>query len=416
MADKITYLSIPAFLVLVLLEVLIYKYKGIKSHTYSEIVVNLSIGLAERLMYLTMYTLFYGIYEYLHLQYALYEIPATLATWLLLFLFIDFLWYWYHRSGHQINLFWAVHIVHHSSNDYNLTVAARITILQHAVRLAFWSILPILGFPTYMIMIVMSFVGAYQVFLHHQLGGRLGFLEHIFVTPSSHRVHHGSNDIYIDKNFGGVLIVWDKLFGTYQKEEEQVVYGLSKPFLIKSFFGSQLHYLIEIFYNAFKSKSFKQGLSVLFINPKYFESKREYKKIETQLFGRTKPVLKLTKKLIYYINIQLLAVALLISCLGLIDYSSLVVKVHLFILVFSTLVICTSLLTKRKWAYGLELLRLATGLSLLYLYSDHYGVFVGGIITIGIALLLYNTIHQLYSKLLFTNQNIFKISNGSAEH
>lgn len=406
MADKITYLSIPAFLVLVLLEVAIYKYKGIKSHSYPEIVVNLSIGLAERLMYLTMYTLFYGIYEYLHDNYALYDIQSNLWTWAVLFILMDILWYWYHRSGHQINLFWAVHIVHHSSNDYNLTVAARITMLQHMVRLAFWGMLPVIGFPTHMIMIVMSFIGAYQVFLHHQLGGKLGFLEYIFVTPSSHRVHHGSNDIYIDKNFGGVLIIWDRMFGTFQKEEEKVVFGLSKPFLIKSFFGSQLHYLLEIFYHAFKSSGWKQALWVLFSNPKYFKSDREFKKIEFQLFGRTKPILELTKPLIYYINIQLLSVAAIISCIGLIDFSSVSTKIHLFILVFSSLIICTSLLTKRKWAYSLELLRLTVLVSFLYMYFGHYSVFIIGILTIGVALLLYNTIQQFYSKLLFSDYDI----------
>jgi sterol desaturase/sphingolipid hydroxylase (fatty acid hydroxylase superfamily) len=160
---------------------------------------------------------------------------------LALFIATDFVWYWYHRLAHTINIFWCVHVVHHQSEDFNYTVSARITVLQAFVRTGFWSVLPLAGFSAEMITSILLVHEVYPFFVHTQLIGKMGILEHIIVTPSHHRVHHACNDEYLDKNYGDVLIIWDKLFGTFVEEKAPPVYGLTKQLGSQSFLWQHFH-------------------------------------------------------------------------------------------------------------------------------------------------------------------------------
>ena len=136
----------------------------------------------------------------------------------------DFVWYWYHRLGHEVNIFWGAHIVHHQSEEFNFTVAARITTLQAIVRNVFWCILPFIGFHPNLVMTILVVHGVYSFFTHTQILEKQKWLEYIFITPSLHGVHHASDEKYLDKNYGDVFVFWDKLFGTFQKEEEKPKY------------------------------------------------------------------------------------------------------------------------------------------------------------------------------------------------
>jgi sterol desaturase/sphingolipid hydroxylase (fatty acid hydroxylase superfamily) len=148
---------------------------------------------------------------------------------ILLFLLTDLLYYAFHWLGHFSRFFWASHVIHHSSEKFNLTTSLRSPITNSWFRFLFSSPLPLLGFDPAMVVLMDSVVLVYTFFIHTELVGKLGPLEYVLNTPSHHRVHHGRNPKYIDKNFGGVLILWDKLFGTFQAEEERPVYGLTKP-------------------------------------------------------------------------------------------------------------------------------------------------------------------------------------------
>lgn len=216
--------AVPLFTSLMLLEYFIAKKKRLSYFNLHNSIANLSIGIAERLCDVLVTASFYYIYDAIQKKYGLFHIKQSLWLWILLLLCTDFLWYWYHRLAHEINLFWAVHVVHHQSEDYNYTVSARITVLQAFVRTLFWAVLPLLGFPASMITVMLLIHGIYPFFIHTRLIGKLGILEYILVTPSHHRVHHASNEKYLDKNYGDVFIIWDKLFGTFQKEEEEPVY------------------------------------------------------------------------------------------------------------------------------------------------------------------------------------------------
>ncbi len=149
-------------------------------------------------------------------------------TWVALFLADDFLYYWYHRTHHTIRVFWASHVVHHSSRFYNLSTALRQPWTPFT-SLPFWLPLALLGFSPWMILLQQSVSLLYQFFIHTERVERLWRpVELVMNTPSHHRVHHGSNRQYLDKNYGGILIVWDRLFGTFEAEGERVVYGLTK--------------------------------------------------------------------------------------------------------------------------------------------------------------------------------------------
>jgi sterol desaturase/sphingolipid hydroxylase (fatty acid hydroxylase superfamily) len=154
--------------------------------------------------------------------------------WTLLLLAEDFLYYWLHRFDHEIRFFWAVHVTHHSSDHLNFTVGFRSSVFQPLYRFIYFIPLAILGFKPLDIVFMYSLTQIWGIFVHTELIRKMGFLEYFMVTPSHHRVHHASNPKYLDKNLGMFLIIWDKMFGTFQPElpssqYEEVRYGLTKP-------------------------------------------------------------------------------------------------------------------------------------------------------------------------------------------
>jgi hypothetical protein len=153
---------------------------------------------------------------------------------------VDFLYYWFHRFGHEVNAGWAAHVVHHQSEEYNLTVALRQGAFQQLFSWVFYLPLALLGFPPLVFLTCSALNTLYQFWIHTRLVGRLGPLEWVMNTPSHHRVHHGRNPKYIDRNHAGVFIVWDRLFGTFKQEDEEPVYGITTP--LRSFDPLRAHF------------------------------------------------------------------------------------------------------------------------------------------------------------------------------
>lgn len=178
---------------------------------------------------------------------ALFTIPRNGFTFLLTFILADFIYYWFHRASHLWKPLWAFHLVHHSSVCMNLTTAYRLNWFSALVSPVFFVPLVVLGFPADFIVLSYALNLVYQFFLHTEAVGKLGVAEGIIDTPSAHRVHHGSNPIYIDKNFGGVLIIWDRLFGTYQPETEKVKYGITTGFISNNPFRLVFQGFIDLF-------------------------------------------------------------------------------------------------------------------------------------------------------------------------
>lgn len=156
------------------------------------------------------------------------NIPQTVWTWGLALLAADFTYYWMHRMEHEHRILWASHSVHHSSEDYNLTVGFRLSVVEGLFEWLFLVPMILIGFNPFQAIIALILVAQYQHWVHTERVQKLGWLDEVFNTPSVHRVHHGSNRQYLDKNYGGILMVWDKLFGTFEREEEKVRYGLTR--------------------------------------------------------------------------------------------------------------------------------------------------------------------------------------------
>jgi sterol desaturase/sphingolipid hydroxylase (fatty acid hydroxylase superfamily) len=195
------------------------------------------------------------------------QLPHKAWVFMLTFITADFIYYWFHRASHYWKPLWAFHLVHHSAMHMNLTNAYRLNWFSALVSPLFFIPVALLGMPTDFIVISYALNLAYQFFLHTEAIGTLGPIEKVMDTPSSHRVHHGSNPIYIDKNFGGVLIIWDRLFGTYQPETERVNYGLTTGFLSYNPFRLVMQGFLNWFKPVSSTKALGNSTPVLEASP-----------------------------------------------------------------------------------------------------------------------------------------------------
>ncbi len=258
---------VPLFIGVMWLEYYISRKRKLHLHQFNESVANINVGIAERVTDIFVSGIFYYVFTLIYQHWALFKIPQNWITWILLFLLTDLVWYWYHRFGHKVNLFWSAHVVHHQSGDFNYTTSVRITVFQALARGLFWCILPLAGFSPFMITVLLMIHGAYPFFTHTQLVGKLGWLEKFLVTPSHHRVHHSSNAAYLDKNFGDMLIIWDKIFGTFTEETEIPVYGLTKPQNSHSFLWQHFHFYLELLVSIQRAKGIGPKFKVIFGKP-----------------------------------------------------------------------------------------------------------------------------------------------------
>jgi sterol desaturase/sphingolipid hydroxylase (fatty acid hydroxylase superfamily) len=237
-----------------------YSVKGTLSNVYLTL-LNLSLDVITRLGCLFVLTYFY--------QFKIVEIQQPFLYWFVLLITQDFMYYWLHRVDHYCRLFWAVHVTHHSSEEFNLTVGFRSSVFQPLYRFIYFIPLALLGFEAMDILFIYAATQIYGILIHTKTVNKLGVLEWFMSTPSHHRVHHGSNVKYLDKNMGMVFIIWDKLFGTFAKEDEneKVVFGLTEN--IKTFHPLKMvfHEWINIFKDLEKPSSLKAKFMYVFGPP-----------------------------------------------------------------------------------------------------------------------------------------------------
>ena len=190
---------------------------------------------------------------------------SSILTWIVAFVAYDFFYYWFHRISHERQIFWASHVAHHQSEDYNLSTALRQTGTGFFLTWVFYIPLFIIGVPSYVFVSVASINLIYQFWVHTEHVPKLGWFELFFVSPSNHRVHHAQNEEYIDKNYGGVFIVWDRLFGTFKEEEDNVsaVYGIRGSLKTFNPVWANLHIYVKMLREIFHTKNFKDKLYVL---------------------------------------------------------------------------------------------------------------------------------------------------------
>ncbi|TNE29379.1 MAG: fatty acid hydroxylase family protein [Bacteroidetes bacterium] len=233
-------LSIPVFFGLIVIE-WVYDWisKG-SSYRANDAFGNISCGIFEQSTGLLVSVLTVGLYSITYEYFHIWNLEQNFINGVLLFLGVDFLYYWAHRMSHEVNLFWIGHVVHHQSEEYNLSVALRQGALQKIFTSPFYLPMAIIGFSPEWFLYILAWNTLYQFWIHTEKIDKLGPLEWILNTPSHHRVHHGRDPKYIDKNHAATLIIWDKIFGTFQAEEEHPHYGITKP--VNSFNPIDAHF------------------------------------------------------------------------------------------------------------------------------------------------------------------------------
>jgi sterol desaturase/sphingolipid hydroxylase (fatty acid hydroxylase superfamily) len=234
-------LAVPFFMLGIFLELR-------TDHTvyrFGDALADMSSGVFQQVVQLFLNVLFLAGYHWLYEHHRLFTLP-TWAAWIVAIVGVDLVYYWWHRLSHEVNFLWAAHVVHHSSEDYNLAVALRQSIFTGLTGFPMFALLSFLGVPTLIYATVHSFNTLYQFWIHTQLIGKLGPFEKWINTPSLHRVHHAINPRYLDKNYGGTFMIWDRLFGTYAPEIEPCVYGIVKPLASFDVWWTQMHYYVEL--------------------------------------------------------------------------------------------------------------------------------------------------------------------------
>jgi sterol desaturase/sphingolipid hydroxylase (fatty acid hydroxylase superfamily) len=394
-------LAVPLFIFFMLLEYRVSVKKKKAVYHFNEAVANLNVGIGERLSDMLTTGAFFYVFTWVHQHFALFTIPASLLTWFFLFLLTDLIWYWYHRFGHEVNLFWSVHVVHHQSEDFNFTVSARITVFQAVARGLFWSVLPLIGFDPGMITVLLLIHGAYPFFTHTQLIGKLGWLEYVLVTPSHHRVHHSSNPAYLDKNYGDVLIIWDKIFGTFKEEQEAPVYGLTSPLNSHSFLWQHFHFILEMTVAFRSAKGTFNKFRVLFGKPDDIDPRiRPY--LERKLLSRNEQA-EQTLWLKQFIFLQTLVTLLLLFLIILFEWYFSPVQLLMAALFIVLSVISTgAMLEQKRWVFYLDFARLCLTAIVLFSYFPSVYLLVTVLLTLGLILAFYKTIQHRYVSLLYT--------------
>ncbi len=266
-------LAIPVFFLLIGLELWIDRKKGTRYYRFNDAITNLSCGIGSQVMGIFLKIFTVGAYAWIYHHYSPLkeQIPVTWWSILLLFIGVDFFYYWFHRLAHEIAVMWGSHVVHHQSEEYNLTVALRQAWVQGAFSWVFYLPLAFIGFDPVMFVSIASFQTLYQFWIHTKAIDQLHpAFEYIFNTPSHHRVHHGVNPKYIDRNHGGTLIIFDRMFGTFQKEEEEVVYGITKQVNSWNPLWVNFEYWIDLFKSAFKAKKWSDKIKILVKEPGWY--------------------------------------------------------------------------------------------------------------------------------------------------
>ena len=262
---QIIVLATPVFLAMIALEYLVGRARGRNTYRLNDALASMGLGMLGQLANIFTIALNIGIYAWVFRTFAPWHLdPGSAWVWFAALLGYDFCFYWHHRAGHRVGVLWATHVVHHQSEQYNLSTALRQPVTGWLLGWVFYLPLALLGVPPGVLVLVALVDVLYQFWVHTEQVGRLGWYDRWFVSPSNHRVHHAVNDRYLDRNYGGVLLVWDRLFGTYQPERvnEPVVYGTRVPLRDFSPVAANLQVFASLWRDACAASSLRDRLAV----------------------------------------------------------------------------------------------------------------------------------------------------------
>ena len=271
MESTLIILSIPIFLAFMGGELLLARRRGRRLYRWADSVANLGNGIGSQIIAAFCIPVTVGVYAYVFAHWRLATQSArSVAAWVVLFFAVDLCYFLFHWAAHRVNFLWAGHVVHHSSEEYNYSVALRQSWFgQQLTEWVFFLPLALAGFPPAMFLVMLTLNTLYQFFIHTRLVGRLGPLEWFLNTPSHHRVHHGINPRYVDRNYAGVLIIWDKLFGSFVEEDPAVPceYGIVGQVHSHNPLRLTFHEWIDMLRDAARAHGMRRAFAQLFGPP-----------------------------------------------------------------------------------------------------------------------------------------------------
>ena len=421
-----TYASIllwvvPGFMVLMTVEALYGHFTNKQTYSFMDTLSSLSSGITNVLKDSLGLVLVILSYPYILDTIAVFDLESSVMLYVLAFICIDFASYWNHRLNHKVNIFWNRHVIHHSSEEFNLACALRQSISAWIGFGAFFLIpAAFFGVPAQLITLLAPIHLFAQFWYHTQHIGKLGFLEYIIVTPSQHRVHHAINPIYIDKNLSAIFCIWDRAFGTFQEEldEEPPVYGVLKPVNTWNPLLINFQHAFNVIQDAYNTSSFKDKLRIWFMPTGWRPNdvvKKFPRNIITDHNNREKyspnysNFMKFTA-IFHFISINFLLYFFL-SNISIIETDlRLIFGLIIFISVFGF----TSLLDLQSWAPFFEVLRSVSTILILYSIND-YSLFVNYPTEFSL-IIAYFVLSSLISFIIIFNKNhyLIKFSNATS--
>ena len=389
--------AIPVFFLLIGVELLIAKMKGLSYYRLNDSITNLSCGIGSTITGVFLKTLTVVAYiKLFEISPLNGKIPNAWWIYVLLFFGADFFYYWFHRLAHEISVMWGSHAVHHQSEEYNLTVALRQAWYQGAFSFVFYLPLALVGFPPIMFFVVSQIITLYQFWIHTKLINKLPApIEYIFNTPSHHRVHHGVNPQYIDKNHAGTLIIWDRMFGTFEPEQEEVVYGITKQAKSWNPVWLNFEYWTDLASDMRKVSTWRNRASLLVKMPGWKPEElggvAELKPVTPQTFHKYNT--EIPAGLNYYVLFQF--VIILLASTTFLIFSGknpldtdIALKGSLAGLIIFSLFTIGGIFEKRSWALVLEYMRIVILAVVIIALINHYTIVNAiGITTIIMALI-----------------------------
>jgi alkylglycerol monooxygenase len=265
MQNALLAYATPVFFLLILAEAWWARRHNRTLFEFTDSLTSISCGIFTVTLELFAKTLLLGLFIVVEQRYGLWQWQVdSWVTWLVFFLVLDFIYYWAHRWSHEINFLWGGHVPHHQSEQYNLTTALRQGAWQDISHWPLYLLMALMGCPAVVFIILLTVSKLYQFWIHTRLIGKLPWIEGVLNTPSAHRVHHGINDAYIDKNHGGTLMIWDRIFGTWAEESEPVVFGVRKAFHARNPVTAHIDWLMTLWRDAALSSRWQDRLTIWF--------------------------------------------------------------------------------------------------------------------------------------------------------
>ncbi len=370
------FYAIPMFFLLLAAEAIYSYVKHKKLYRLNDTITNLSLGIGNQVVAVLTKVLLFGTYVYFYQHFAFFHLPVTWWSFFLCLLMFDFLFYWAHRLSHEMNFLWGAHVVHHQSEEYNLSVALRQPWFHNLIAFFIFLPMPFFGFDPMTFVLAAGIHTLYQFWIHTRAIHKLpAVVEYFLNTPSHHRVHHAVNPKYIDKNHAGVFMIWDRMFGTFKAEEdpEEIIYGITTQFKSWNPVWANYHYYVEMWDKATQMKTWRDRLHIIIARPgwlpDYMGGYQSPKEVDTTVY--TKYDADTSNLFKAYGVLQF--VLTLVGSIAYLDHFSTISSFYkwLFaaVIVLSVMII-GAIFEQRKWIVWAEIARLL--LVLISLNSFYY--------------------------------------------